>query len=67
MAQVNRATTEKTMDTFHFLPTVFIENPWVFNDIIHLKKNIAGNMEVSETVIAAAATAALRAINSTQP
>lgn len=31
------------------------------------KKNIAGNMEVSETVTAAAATAALRAIDSTQP
>lgn len=37
------AMAEKTMDTFHFLPSVFIENPWVFNDIVHfLKKHSWG-------------------------
>lgn len=35
--------------------------------VLKIKKNTAGNVEVSETVTAAAATAALRAIDSTQP
>ena len=43
------------MDTFNFLPTIFIENPRVPNDIIHFLKNIAGDVEVWETIAARAA------------